>query len=104
MAPPWCWGHGLDSVSPPSHPVPPPVPARLRVWHLQKQRLKILLASLLLQGQAPKQAQSQPKKPNQHLRAFGKTQGVLVPFAQTRGWESTIWGSEAQRISRIYMG
>jgi len=43
------------------------------------------------------------KKPKQHLRAFGKTQGVPVPFAQTQDWDNTIWGSEAQYISRIYM-
>lgn len=100
---PWCRGGGLDSVSPPSRAVPPSVPARLRVWHLQKQRLETLLAALLLQGQGPKQAQSQSKKTKQHFRAFGKTQGVLVPFSQTRGWDSTIRGSEGQHISRIYM-
>lgn len=57
---PWCQADGLESVSLPSLAVPASVPARLCVWHLKKQQLKILLADLLQQGQAPKQAQSQP--------------------------------------------
>lgn len=56
---PWCQADGLQSVSLPSPAVPPPVPARLRVCHLEEQRLETLLADLLLQGQAPKQEQSQ---------------------------------------------
>lgn len=45
---PWCRRGGLDSVSPPSRAVPPSVPDRLHVWHLQKQCLETLLAALLL--------------------------------------------------------
>lgn len=59
---PWCQADGLESVPLPSLAVPASVPARLCVWHLKKQQLKILLADLLLQGQAPKQAQSQSYK------------------------------------------
>lgn len=76
------------------------LPQSLRVWHLEKQRLEILLADLLLQGQAPKQAQSQPKKTKQHLRAFSKIQSC-VPVAPTRDWDSSIWGSEVQNTSRF---
>lgn len=78
-------GDGLNSESAPSYAAPPSVLARLRVWHLQKQRLEILLAALLLPGQAPKQAQCQPRKTVATSPGLWQDMGSSCPFCPNQG-------------------